>query len=296
MRDELFFLGGNKVLIYEVIAKITTRTFTTVSANMETHSDMKAMKQYRFSLIEMLIAVAILAILGSMLQPALRNIQTNAEDLLCKSNISKVGNGVLFHSIDHGGRIVPNVINPSNSFFWAPDSPYQKSWGASAWWHHLFYSKYVEAASFDCPTAVDTLAEGGLHYAKDENKFFNIDYGFNGWINWSNELHRHEPTTMAYIQYQDIPSPSMSIGIVDFERTSPLSMHWHYRGPYERIGLRSYYEGSGKTNHYFHNDRANMWFLDGHVEGLHGFEVDRDSSSMITEFIGYDKPDGHDDN
>ena len=56
------------------------------------HSKCRA--RNRFSLIELMVVIAILAILASMLLPALSKSKNVAKEVVCKGNLRQIGTGV----------------------------------------------------------------------------------------------------------------------------------------------------------------------------------------------------------
>ncbi|MBO4647777.1 MAG: prepilin-type N-terminal cleavage/methylation domain-containing protein [Lentisphaeria bacterium] len=79
-------------------------------------SCLKSETVYRFTLIELLIVIAIIAILAGMLLPALNNARRAARTTACQGNIKQVGHAVLQYALDNGDLIVPAnmVISDTN--------------------------------------------------------------------------------------------------------------------------------------------------------------------------------------
>lgn len=60
------------------------------------------MKKRRFTLIELLMVTAIIAILTAMLLPALNSARSKARDISCSSNLKQLANAALQYEMDYG--------------------------------------------------------------------------------------------------------------------------------------------------------------------------------------------------
>lgn len=73
------------------------------------------LKKGFFSLIELLIVISILLALMTMLLPALKRTQYNAQVLICKNNLSQVGVAYALYGHDYGKY--PTPISPGHWLF-----------------------------------------------------------------------------------------------------------------------------------------------------------------------------------
>lgn len=61
----------------------------------------------KFTLIELLIVIAIIAILASLLLPALSKAKERAMDSMCRGNLKQIGYGMIMYAGDFNSWITP---------------------------------------------------------------------------------------------------------------------------------------------------------------------------------------------
>lgn len=87
---------------------------------------MRFTKAVRFTLIELLIVVSIIALLAAMLLPALSRAKFAAKEVICMNNLSQHGTGLMMYASENsnkyywryqGGYYIPRQISRKNNAF-----------------------------------------------------------------------------------------------------------------------------------------------------------------------------------
>ncbi len=114
--------------------------------------------RHGFTLIELLVVISIIAILASMLLPAVGMIRDMAQQTKCASNLRQFGLANLTFTTENEGMILPrNFDNPANGNFF------------DTWWQHPGFMEAVDAQPIDY-WLTPTSASNVIHYRPSNSK------------------------------------------------------------------------------------------------------------------------------
>jgi prepilin-type processing-associated H-X9-DG protein/prepilin-type N-terminal cleavage/methylation domain-containing protein len=192
-----------------------------------------------FSLVELLSAIAVIAVLAALLIPAVGRISASSDNVTCQQNLRSLGVGMTLYTNDHGNNY-----------------PYLNSWIVSIAPYldgedlgELYYGNNVGCAY--CPSFVD---EAGGTNVRVENGMA-TSYSANCWL-LTNSRYVSDTERVNYI-----PEPARTMLLCDGV-------------PYPNGQAALYYMRHLKSQEeggfvgYWHSGQANFLFVDGHVEGL----------------------------
>ena len=97
-----------------------------------------------FTLVELLVVIGIIALLISILLPALNKVRASAQSLACQSNMRQLGVAQVMYQNDHAGYFAPFARSDSLLNYWASPA------SSGRWFHYLEpYTKTYNV--FNCP-------------------------------------------------------------------------------------------------------------------------------------------------
>ena len=199
-----------------------------------------------FTLIELLIVIAIIAILAGLLLPALNRAREKGRLISCSNIVRQIRMTVSSYEDDSGEILMPCYLKEgSNSPYWIKLLSRSGYWDNRGFWD----ADKTMPKQFECPSeqrirkksSGETLAHPVLNQAQT------YDYGLNV------KLHRvAKPEEGTFVRKKKkIYNPSRLSSMMD-------SKNYIVEGIYERSDLQI-------TNRHG-ADRGNVAFMDGHVE------------------------------
>lgn len=189
-----------------------------------------------FTLIELLTVIAIIGILAAILIPVTARVRDQARTAACKSNQRQAGLGLLMLAGDQNGHLA--VFRQGN--------------GSGRWGQQLINDGYLDTGSRDvlfCPSWDPTDYYVGAWDWRT--------YGFNLIASEYTRIYNDDGPEMFAINTEAIEEPSSYFLLAD---------SYHPGNQNQRFRISDYSASALDGLHLRHNDTANLFFLDGHVE------------------------------
>jgi len=193
------------------------------------------MKRYKaFTLIELLVVVSIIALLVSILLPALGKARDNAKGVACMSNMKQVGMTLTYYAQSANGYLPAGyVLSDNMPWYWAIKTQLNDN----AIWDN-------QSSIFICP---------GEKIPDDTNQFSS----FKG--NFAYFRYGTEAGTAYYQKYDQVQRASEKVGVVEGTWTNNLMYvvpHWATKAATDT-------SGGGVAQR--HSKGANYLWMDWHV-------------------------------
>lgn len=203
-----------------------------------------------FTLIELLITIAIIAVLAAMLLPALNAARKKAQAIKCTSNLKQLGQGILFYTDDNKDYFPYHDLGTNEWYYRCSPYLFPGATRASLTGTNAATGAKVKKTSIlFCPANVDV---SWAHY------YYGSNYGFNstlfGYTTWGGTP--TEPQVCRKITM--VKKPSQSMMLMDVNKTSGYDYRIQYPSPL--MGGPTYIGAA------IHSLQDNFLFVDGHVK------------------------------
>lgn len=221
------------------------------------------MRKRSFTLLELLLVVAVIAILASMLLPALGKAKAMGRKSQCANNLKQIGVAFIMYTEDSAGWLPVGTGAPSPAGSWCYQlASYLKiDWLAGSYWPRS------GSPVFYCPAALICTTNSTVQ----QKLLYNLSYGYNRFF--------YDTAQGKCRKLASVSRPSSCLLAADFEYidVDPYVDGANYSGYVCAVvgNPNSLSDWKPQFFAYRHLKKANILFVDGHISssgmGVGGF-------------------------
>lgn len=215
-----------------------------------------------FTLVELLVVIAMITILAAMLLPALASGKQRAKRIQCLNNQRQMAMTWVLYAGDNNDWLASN--GQCN-----PESTANKLWVQGAFVHtgantnvdfmmnpqYALFANYIKSgATYLCPTDRDTVKVNNIAYPKLRS------YALNAYLGWTGTWDSRMSSSYAVFQRYNRISAKMPQGIFLFMDVQPDSICWPYFGVEMQTDVFFNFPGAS------HSRGTIISYSDGHVD------------------------------
>ncbi len=194
------------------------------------------MKKMRFTLIELLVVISIIAILASLLLPALGKARDTSKRIHCADNMKNVGLGIIMYTNDWNAYI-------------------PVAWDGTTAWTKKIHADYAKGNTklFQCPVGNQASIPDNFmtHWDKTYAIYYaNASSPFYGMGSWT-----------IYLKITQLSPPSQYVTLTDSINLDDSQLRQCYC-----VGCNQPWANSKIQLR--HQKKSNAFFIDGHVDSV----------------------------